>query len=145
MRVAIKYGLLITVGVAAWVTVKHFVLKQALPPWLDLVVFNTLELAGIVLGIRTQRAASSGLTFKEGLKAGISIAVVYAISACLFFAAMVVVLGPSFLEQAHEPGGAGRSGSSALAGAFAGLFIGATVSGAVFSTIASALLRRARR
>ena len=142
MRTALKYGLLITAGVAAWVLLKHFALKHAVPPWLDALVFNAFELIGLALGIRDKRIRLGGLTFGEGVKTGLSIALVYAVGACLFFAILYGVLGPELLRQAKEPGLGERSNSAVLAGAFGGLLVGALLSGLVFSLLLSMLMRR---
>jgi hypothetical protein len=142
MRTALKYGLLITAGIAAWVLLKHFVVKHAVPPWLDGAVFNACELIGLAFGIQEQRTRQGGLTFREGVKTGLSIAVVYALAACLFFAILYGIVGPELLHQAQEPGRGGRSTSAVLADAFAGLLIGALFSGLVFSLLLSMLMRR---
>src|SRR5215470_10897786 len=142
MRAALKYGLLITAGVAAWVLLKHFALKPSVPPWMDALVFNAFELAGLALGIRDKRIRQGNLTFGEGVKRGLSITVVYALGACLFFAILYGVVGPELLRQAQEPGFGGRSNSAILAGAFGGLLVGALLSGLVFSLLLSMLMRR---
>lgn len=141
MRAALKYGLLITAGVAAWVMLKHFALKHSVPPWMDALVFNAFELVGLALGIRDKRIRQGSLTFGEGVKTGLSITVVYALGACLFFAILYGVVGPELLRQAQEPFG-GPSNSAILAGAFGGLLVGALLSGLVFSLLLSMLMRR---
>jgi hypothetical protein len=142
VRAALKYGLLTALGMAAYVMLKHFALKQALPPWLDALVFNAFEFAGLARAIRARRTVQRGLTFGQGLKTGLSTAAVYAVAAGVFFAALYWAVGPALLQQAREPGVGERSTSAVLVGAFGGLFIGAMGCGLVFSLLLSALMRR---
>jgi hypothetical protein len=138
---ALKYGLFIAAGVAGWVMLKHFAIKQSVSPWVDAVVFNAMELIGLALGIGERRAQLGGLTIGEGVRTGISIAAVYAVAGCVFFAVLYSAVGPGLLQYAQEPGTGERSASAVLAGAFAGLFIGALLSGLVFSLLLSVLMR----
>ena len=87
MRIAIKYGLLITLVIVVWVVVTHFVFP--LPPTSTLnllapVLFNLAAIVALYLGIKSRKAEGE-MTFKDGLKTGLSISFVYAISASLFF------------------------------------------------------------
>lgn len=138
---ALKYGLFIAAGIAGWVMLKHFAVKQSVSPWVDAAVFNAMEFIGLVLGIRERRTQLGGLTIGEGVRTGISIAAVYAIAGCGFFAVLYSAVGPKLLQYAREPGSSERSASAVLAGAFAGLFIAALLSGLVFSLLLSVLMR----
>ncbi|SRR5258707_1145079 len=138
---ALKYGLFIAAGIAGWGMLKHFAIKQSVSPWVDAVVFNAMELIGLALGIGEQRTELGGLTIREGVRTGISIAAVYAVAGCIFFAVLYSAVGPGLLQYAQEPGTGERSTSAVLAGAFAGLFIGALLSGLVFSLLLSVLMR----
>lgn len=138
---ALKYGLFIAAGIAGWVMLKHFAIKLTVSPWVDAVVFNAIEFIGLALGIGERRTQLGQLTISEGVKTGISIAVVYAVAGSIFFAVLYSAVGPGLLEQAQEPGAGGPSASTALAGAFAGLFTAALLSGLVFSLLLSLLMR----
>ena len=75
MKIALKYGLLITLGVIAWVVVTHLLVPDPRSPVHNLgagVFFNLLEIAGIYLAINTTRNESGGqLSFKSGVKTGV--------------------------------------------------------------------------
>lgn len=114
---ALKYGLFIAAGIAGWVMLKHFAVKQSVSPWVDAVVFNAMEFIGLALGIGEQRAQLGGLTIGEGVRTGISIAAVYAVAGCVFFAVLYSAVGPGLLQYAQEPGTGERSASAVLAGA----------------------------
>ncbi|MGH9880763.1 MAG: DUF4199 family protein, partial [Pyrinomonadaceae bacterium] len=106
MKIALKYGLLITVGVIAWVVIAHLLVPDPTSGVHSLgagVFFNLLEITGIYLGINARQVESAGvLSFKRGLKTGVAIAFVYAVSASLFFTLMVIT-APHWMPR--EPGG----------------------------------------
>src|SRR5207248_2806096 len=105
VKIALKYGVAVTLVIAAWVALKHFVLHlQGAPAQsADLVVFNFTAIVGLMLGIKERRAANSdSLTFWQGLKTGISIAVTYAILTSLYFAVLLAVVGPKLTQQEGE-------------------------------------------
>jgi Protein of unknown function (DUF4199) len=138
MRIALKYGIAVTLVIAAWVALKHFVLHLEGPSaqLADLFVFNFAAIAGLVLGIKERRADNGGsLTFVEGWKTGISIAVTYAILTSLYFMLMLAVVGPKMMQQ---------EGETSYVKAFLGVSIGFTVFGVVFSAIISLVLRKSR-
>jgi hypothetical protein len=69
MKIALKYGIAVTVVIAAWVALKHFALHFEGPSaqFADLGVFNLTAIIGLILGIRSKRAANGGsLTFLDG-------------------------------------------------------------------------------
>ena len=89
MKIALKYGIAVTVVIAAWVALKHFVLHLESQPAqiADVVIFNLAAIAGLVLGIRAKRTMNGGtLTFGDGWITGIKIAVTYAILTSAYFA-----------------------------------------------------------
>ncbi|MFZ0060451.1 MAG: hypothetical protein WAL47_00275 [Pyrinomonadaceae bacterium] len=142
MRIAIKYGLLITLVVAVWIIVTHFVVP--LPPSSKLnllgpLLFNFAAIIAIYLGIK-ERKAESDMNFKTGIKTGLAISLVYAISACLFFLLLLLIVGPSMM--ANEPMAADSPFWRVVLGAFAGMFFGSLILGLVYSTIISFFLAR---
>src|ERR1700730_18398714 len=69
MKIALKYGIAVTLIIAGWVALKHFVLHLESQPAqiADVVVFNLAAIAGLTLGIREKRKSNSGtLTFGNG-------------------------------------------------------------------------------
>ena len=137
MKLAFKYGILVTLAIAAWVALKHFVLglTGSSAQLADIFVFNFSAIVGLVLGIRERRTANAGsLTFWQGMKTGISIAVVYAILTSLYFALLLTLVGPRLMQQEGE--------TSALK-AFLGVSIVFVVTGTIFSALISLVLRKA--
>ena len=88
MKLALKYGIAVTVVIAAWVALKHFGLhlESQTAQIADVVIFNLAAIIGLTLGIKEKRAMNGGsLTFGDGLITGITIVVTYAIlTKCLF-------------------------------------------------------------
>ncbi|MDQ3472444.1 MAG: DUF4199 family protein [Acidobacteriota bacterium] len=142
MRIAIKYGLLITLVVVVWVVVTHFLFP--LPPTSTLnllapVLFNLAAITALYLGIKSRRAEGE-MTFKEGLKTGLSISLVYAISGSLFFLLLLSIVGPSMM--AAEPMAADYPIWKVALQAFSGMFFGSLILGLVYSTIISFFLAK---
>lgn len=144
MKIALKYGLLITAGIALWIVIIHFVVPvspdskvSAFTP----VLFNLIEIAAIYLGIKVRKSeVSSPLKVSEGLKTGLSISIVYASSSCVFFLVLLLLAGPKLL--ASEPGAQTRPLWQTLTMAFAGLFFGAMVLGTIYSLVISFFFAR---
>lgn len=136
MKIAFKYGIGVTLIIAAWVALKHFALHFEGPAAqsADLAVFNFTAIVGLGMGIKERRAANSGmLTFGQGLLTGISIAVTYAILTSLYFAVLLTLAGPKLMQQAGE---------TSMTKAFIGLAVGMTVFGALFSALISLVLKK---
>jgi hypothetical protein len=130
MKIVLKYGIAVTVVIAAWVALKHFALHlEGRPAQIaDLAVFNLSALAGLELGIRAKRKANGGwLTFLEGWKTGISIAVTYAILTSLYFLVLLALVGPKLMQQEGEI-------------SYLKAFLGASVGFALFGTVLSAVI-----
>ena len=145
MRIALKYGLLITLVVVVWVVVTHFLFP--LPPTSTLnllapVLFNLAAIVALYLGIKSRKAEGE-MTFKDGLKTGLAISLVYAISASLFFLLLLLIVGPSMM--AAEPMGANYPIWKVALQAFAGMFFGSLILGLVYSTIISFFLAKRNR
>lgn len=145
MKIPLKYGLLITLGVMAWVLIARNTITNPLSPVHTLgtpIVINLLQFVMIYLGLQAlEREKGDKPTFKEGLKTGVAISFVYAITACLFFVGVVAVVGTRWL--ATEPG-AEAPMSQVLAGAFLGLFLGAMIFGLIYSTLISFFVAKRR-
>jgi hypothetical protein len=136
MKLALKYGIAVTVVIAAWVALKHFVLHlESQPAQLaDVAVFNFAAIVGLVQGIREKRAMNGGsLTFGGGLITGISIAVTYAILTSAYFAILLAVVGPKLMQQ---------EGETSMVKAFLGVSIGFALFGTVFSAMIALLLKK---
>lgn len=130
MKIAIKYGITVAFVIAAWVALKHFVLhlEGTQAQIADVVAFNLSAIVGLVLGIKSKRAANGGiLTFGEGWKTGISIAVTYSLLISLYFALLLAVVGPQMMQQEGET-------------SYLKAFLGASVGFALFGTILSAII-----
>jgi uncharacterized protein DUF4199 len=136
MKIALKYGIAVALIIAAWVALKHFVLHIEGPSaqFADLAVFNLSAIVALMMGIKEKRLANGDrLTFLQGLGAGISIALTYAILTCLYFALLLRLVGPSLMQQ---------EGETNITAAFLGLGIGLMVFGTIFSLLISLVMKR---
>ena len=77
-----------------------------------------------------------------GLKTGVAISFVYALTATLFFVGVVAVVGTKWL--ASEPAAAEAPMSRVMTGAFIGLFLGAMLFGLIYSTLISFFVAKRR-
>ena len=145
MRIAIKYGLMITLVVVIWVLITHFLFAISPESKINIlgpILFNLAAIVAIYLGIKAKQAGSA-MSFKEGLKTGVSISLAYALSVSIFFLILFLLVGPTLM--ANEPMAQNYPLWQRALGAFAGLFFGALILGTVYATIISFLLvRRAR-
>lgn len=145
MKIAIKYGLMITAVVAAWVIVTHVVFPITPESKLNMlapVLFNLAAIMAIYLGMKAKKSETD-MDFKAGLKTGISISLVYAISACIFFFVALLIVGPSML--ANEPTAGSYPPLQVALLASVGMFFGSLILGLVYSTIISFFLARRYR
>src|SRR5215831_8171402 len=97
LKLALKYGIAVTLIIAAWVALKHFVLhfEGQSAQLADLAVFNLSAIVALMLGIKEKRLANGNhLTFFQGLGTGISIAVTYSILTSLYFVLLLSLVGP---------------------------------------------------
>jgi hypothetical protein len=144
MKIPIKFGLLITFGVMAWVLIAHSLVTnpQSLVHTLaGPVFFNILQFIMIFLGLKAlERENVDKLTFKEGLKTGAAISFVYALTISLFFVGVLEVVGTKWL--ASEPGMANMPVARVAAQAFVGLFLGSIILGLIYSTVISFFLSK---
>ncbi|HEY3102903.1 MAG TPA: hypothetical protein VGJ69_04890 [Pyrinomonadaceae bacterium] len=136
MKIALKYGIAVTLIIAAWVALKHFVLHFEGPSAqvADLAVFNLTAIVALMLGIKEKRMANGdSLTFLQGLATGISIAVTYAILTSLYFALLLALVGPKLMQQ---------EGETSIPRAFFGVSIGFALFGTIFSALIALVLRK---
>jgi hypothetical protein len=136
MKLALKYGIAVTVVIAGWVALKHFVLHFEGPraQVADIFVFNLSAVVGLTRGIRAKRKTNGGwLTFAQGWKTGISIAVTYSILTSLYFLFLLALVGPKLMQQ---------EGETSYVKAFAGASIAFALFGTVFSAIIALVLKR---
>ncbi|HET6973300.1 MAG TPA: hypothetical protein VFH96_04710 [Pyrinomonadaceae bacterium] len=146
MKIPLKYGLLITLGVMAWVLITHSLIPnpQSLVHQLGgPIFFNVLQFAMIYLGLKAlEHAKGDRPYFKEGLKTGVAISFVYALSASIFFVVVLATVGTKWL--ASEPGATRAPISRIALSAFIGLFLLAMLFGLVYSTVLSFFLAKRR-
>ena len=140
MKTSLKYGLLIAVLAMAWLLIAHNVISNPASMVHQLgtpIIFNVLEFALIYLGIKAvERENGDRLTFKEGVKTGVGISVVYGLALAVFFVIVLKVIGTKFM--AVEAGaGTGSISRAQIAQAFAGMFLLAVVFGLIYSTVIS--------
>ena len=146
MKIPLKYGLLITLGVMAWVLITRSLITnpQSIVHTLGgPIFFNFLQFAMIYLGLKAlEHAKGDRPYFKEGLKTGVAISFVYALTASIFFVVVLVVVGTKWL--ASEPGAANAPLSRIVLSAFLGLFLGTMLFGLIYSTVLSFFLAKRR-
>jgi len=144
MKMALKYGLLITAVVVAWIVVVRLVMDVGADSKANLIapiLFNLTAIVAIILGMRAKKDELNGnLGFKEGLKTGMGISLVYAISACLFFMIEFLVAGPKLLLTEAGPGN--RPMWQVATFAYAGLFFGSLFFGLIYSTVIAFFIAR---
>jgi hypothetical protein len=136
MKIALKYGIGITIVIAVWVALKHFVLHLEGPnaQFADIAVFNFTAIVGLMLGIKERRVANGDrLTFGQGFTTGILIAITYAVLTSLYFVFLLAVVGPKLMQQ---------EGETSYLKAFLGVSIGFAIFGAIFSAIISLVVRK---
>ena len=147
MKIAIKYGLLITAGVIAWLVVVHSLVPNPAAPVHGVgsaIFFNLLEIIGIAFGIKAKQRQMSGvLGFKDGIKTGVAIGLVYGMTTSLFFVIQLAIFGPVWL--AAESRSPGQPLWQVALGAFAGLLTFAVLLGLIYATIISFFVVRAQR
>ena len=145
MKTPLKYGLLIAVLAMAWVLIAHNVISNPASMVHQLgtpIFFNVLQFALIYLGIKAvEREKGDRPTFKEGVKTGVGISVVYGLTLALFFVVVLAVMGSKWM--AVEPGSHGGNVSRAqMAQAFVGFFLLSLVFGLIYSTVISFFLAK---
>ncbi len=143
-KIGIKYGLLITLVVVAWVVLVRFVMGVDTEARLNLLaplLFNLTAFGAIFLGIKERKTQlGDNFRFREGMRTGFHISLVYAISACFFFFIAFLVAGSRLLRSEHELSSMTLWQEALLA--YAGLFFGAIVFGLIYSALSAFFLAR---
>ena len=136
MKIALKYGVPVTLVIAAWVALKHFVLHLQGPgaQLSDVAVFNFSAIVGLMMGIKEKRLANGNkLTFGDGFLTGLGIAITYAILTSIYFVFLLALVGPKLMEQ---------EGETSLVKSFLGVSVGFALFGTIFSALISLVLRK---
>ena len=136
MKIVLKYGIAVTLVIAAWVALKHFVLHLEGPSaqFADVALFNFSAIVGLMLGIKEKRLANGNkLSFGDGFMTGLGIAIAYALLTSLYFVFLLAIVGPKLMQQ---------EGETSYVKAFAGVSIGFLLFGAIFSAVISLVLRK---
>src|SRR5689334_9019840 len=136
IRIALKYGIAVTVIIAAWVALKHFVLhiEGSSAQFADLAVFNLSAIVALMMGIKEKRLANGDrLSFLQGLGTGVSIALTYAVLTSLYFALLLAFVGPKLMQQ---------EGETNVTAAFLGLGLGLTLFGTIFSLLIALVTKK---
>lgn len=143
MKIALKYGLMITAVVVLWIVVVRLALGMGSGQGGQIisgVLFNVAAIVAIYLGMKERKRTLNGsLSFKDGVKTGMAISLVYAISACLFFMIEYAVAGPKLLLSDGAPAAPLWQVATM---AFAGLFLGSLFFGLIYSTLIAFFLAR---
>ena len=143
MKLAIRYGMPITVGVMLWTIIAHTLVPnpQSIVHSLGaLTFFNILQFTCIFLGIKAlEREQRTKPTFKDGLKQGISISFVYAVTSALFFVGVLLIIGTKWMGAEI---GTDVPRWVYILQAFAGLIILSMIFGLVYSTVISFVLAK---
>lgn len=146
MKIPLLYGLPITLGVMAWVLITHRLVpnnESVVHTYGGPVFFNILQFTMIYMGLKAkEREYGDKQDFKKGLKTGVAISFVYALSASLFFVVLVAIVGTRWLPG--EPAHVNRPSSVLLLQAFAGIFVGSLLLGLLYSTVISFFLAKRR-
>ena len=146
MKIPIKYGLLTALGLIIWVLLAHTLIANPQSPVHTLfgpIFFNVLHFVMIFLGIKAvERERGETLSFKEALKTGVSIALVFALTASLFFVCVVLFVGDKWM--ALEPGAGTAPTRVLMIQAFAGLFLGTLIFGLLYSAVISFFVAKRR-
>lgn len=146
MKIPLKYGLLITLGMIVWVLITHSIItnpQSIVHTFAGPVFFNFLHFVMIYLGLKAlEHQRGDRPTFKEGLKTGVAISFVYGLTASIFFVIALLFVGPKWL--ASEPGAGNAPLSRIILVAFLGLVLGVLILGLVYSTVLSFFLAKRR-
>ncbi len=137
MKIALKYGLLITAVVVGWVVIVRLVMGVGADSTANIIapiLFNITTIVAIFLGMTARKRELGGnLYFREGIKVGMAISLVYALSACLFFLIQFLIAGPKLLLS--EAGEQTRPLWQVAIFAYTSLFLGSLFFGLIYSTI----------
>jgi len=138
MKLAIRYGMPITVGVMLWTIIAHSLVpnpQSIVHSFGAFTFFNILQFTCIFLGLKAlEREQRSKPTFKTCLKQGVSISFVYAVTSALFFVGVLLIIGTKWMGAEV---GIGVPKWVYILQAFAGLVVLSMLFGLVYSTVIS--------
>ncbi|HEY5402916.1 MAG TPA: hypothetical protein VIK24_08605 [Pyrinomonadaceae bacterium] len=138
MKLAIRYGMPITVGVMLWTIIAHSLVpnpQSIVHSFGAFTFFNILQFTCIFLGLKAlEREQRSKPTFKTCLKQGVSISFVYAVTSALFFVGVLLIIGTKWMGAEV---GVGVPKWVYILQAFAGLVVLSMLFGLVYSTVIS--------
>jgi hypothetical protein len=144
MKIAVKYGLLITAVAVGWIVIVRLLIGMDADSKASVIapiLFNLAQIVAIYLGMKARKKELRGeMSFKEGVKTGMGISLVYAASACLFFMIEFLVAGPKLLLSDAGPQAGPIWQVAAIA--YSALFFGSILFGLVYSTIISFFIAR---
>jgi Protein of unknown function (DUF4199) len=144
MKLALKYGLVIAAGLIAWVLIAHWLVpnpRSLVHTFVAPIFFNLLHFTVLFLGLKAfERESGSKMTFKEGMKTGVSISFVYAVTAALFFVGVLIVIGDKWLNA--EPDALQMAPWLVVLRAFTGLVAVTMILGTIYSALISFVLAR---
>lgn len=146
-KLSVKYGVVITLGVAIWVLADHLLFHLSRPGsrlgFLTPVFFNLLQFLVLYFGIKARKLAMADrLSVREGIGSGMAISAVYALSTIIFFMALYRILGPKLLENEPSAMDGNQPASYILIVASASLGITALFGGLIYSAVISYALQR---
>ena len=143
MKLAIRYGMPITVGVMLWTIIAHSLVpnpQSIVHSFGAFTFFNILQFTCIFLGLKAlEREQRTKPTFKTCLKQGVSISFVYAVTSALFFVGVLLIIGTKWMGAEV---GIGVPKWVYILQAFAGLVVLSMLFGLVYSTVISFVLAK---
>jgi len=143
MKLAIRYGMPITVGVMLWTIIAHSLVpnpQSIVHSFGAFTFFNILQFTCIFLGLKAlEREQRTKPTFKTCLKQGVSISFVYAVTSALFFVGVLLIIGTKWMGAEV---GVGVPKWVYILQAFAGLVVLSMLFGLVYSTVISFVLAK---
>jgi len=138
MKLAIRFGMPITVGVMLWTIIAHSLVpnpQSIVHSFGAFTFFNILQFTCIFLGLKAlEREQRTKPTFKTCLKQGVSISFVYAVTSALFFVGVLLIIGTKWMGAEV---GVGVPKWVYILQAFAGLVVLSMLFGLVYSTVIS--------
>lgn len=139
MKIPIKYGLIITLGVVTSMVITNVYVPRPSPwRWVDSIFSHVWQFAILYLGLKAkEREYGDKQDFKKALKTGVSISFVYALTACLALALVYAFARRSLVGEVDESYFPGL-----LALALAGFFVGSMVLGLFYSAVISFFLAK---
>jgi uncharacterized membrane protein len=142
MKIPLKYGLIAALGLIIWVLATRRLFpnpQSTVHAFGTPVFFNVIHFAVIFLGLKAlEREQGDKPRFKDALKTGVAIALVYALTAALFFVGVLSVVGTKWMASGPD---AATTPTGVLL-AFAGLVLLTMLFGLIYSTVIAFFVSR---